>query len=455
MIKLYWKIFFIKKKMNFFRKNKIVSLLILVLFLAISYESYTFFMNKNSIDRNSYFEIIEWKWKIKRWEDNILLSKWDKQKIQALDTVSTLTPKSLWIITWWDWSLTRIWWRSQIIIDENVVSDDLSTINIKFNLLDWKSWSNVISLMWDNSYFKQEFKGYVAWVRWTVFEVNLDKNYVFAKDHSVEVVSQSDSKKYIVKQWEVFSISLLKLIWDKIREKAWETLNENLDIQYLKELYASLKESYKNRKESFIAKFDKTKDISSQILTWESSISDILASNSLTIEQEKEIYDKVFFEYQKVHFLKPWEEWFARKMFLKSILLSMWWEKNRDSLVSSTVYDLVDASKISLDSAKVITNFISENWISPNEVLSSFQSNIWVFWEDSSENMIKAFSSSFENFNKIFWDNIEILNNIFWNWTSFWEALDNLKNFNPNSIKSLPQKTQDITNSFLEKILNK
>lgn len=444
--------------MDFFKRNKIVSFLLSILFLAVSYESYTFFVNRNSIDRNTYFEVIEWKWKIKRLEDNILVSWWEwKIEVFPWDTLSTLTPKSLWIITWWDWSLTRIWWRSQIIIDESDVSSDLSKINIKFSLLDGKSWSNVISLMWDNSYFKQEFRWYVAWVRWTVFEVNLDKEYVFAKDHSVEVVSKDKSEKYIIKHWEVFSISLLKLIWDKIREKTWEAINDNLDVEYLKELYVSLKESYAYQKKSIIESFDKTKDISSKIISWEVDISNLLASNLLTPEQEKELYNNIFYEYQKLNFVKPWEEWFTRKMFLKWLLFSMWWGKNEKQLISSTVYDFIDASKTSVEDAKFMADFISQNSISGLDFLDSLRQNISIksLSPETNQNIKTSLKNSSENFNAIFWDNIELLNQIFSSWVSISDSLDIIKDINFSDIDKISESANKATESFLQKIFNK
>ena len=71
------------------------------------------------------------------------------------------------------------------------MSDDLLKINISFKLEKWKTWSNVVSFIWKESYFNQEFADTTAAVRWTIYEVNLDKDYLYVDSHEVKLTNNS------------------------------------------------------------------------------------------------------------------------------------------------------------------------------------------------------------------------------------------------------------------------
>lgn len=67
------------------------------------------------------------------------------------------------------------------------VSEDLSEIGIRVDLEKGKLWSNVIHALFGDSYFRVDMPSeqVTAAVRGTVFEVNLEKNYIHSVNHAV------------------------------------------------------------------------------------------------------------------------------------------------------------------------------------------------------------------------------------------------------------------------------
>lgn len=169
-----------------------------------------------------------------------------KEKITNGDVVNTLS-KSLAVIEWGDKSITRLWENTRVVIKENFVSDDLSKMNISFELLKWKTWSNVISIFSWDSYFKQEIKWVSAAVRGTVFEANYDNEYMLVHKHALKLTNKQWETKEIY-PWQAFSLKTFSIEdLKQIIDDAFQQVNEQLDEKYLQELreniLLSLKES--------------------------------------------------------------------------------------------------------------------------------------------------------------------------------------------------------------------
>lgn len=102
------------------------------------------------------------------------------------DKIKTLVGSQA-TIFWTDGSITRLSEKTALTISTLSVSKDLSSIQIRFDTESGKTWSNVIRALLPDSFFEQTYDhgSYVATVRGTVFELNLDKHYLHAVSHAV------------------------------------------------------------------------------------------------------------------------------------------------------------------------------------------------------------------------------------------------------------------------------
>lgn len=327
--------------MNFFKwKFFIISFIIIFLififqFLIIS-ESY-------KVDRNSYVTLIEWNWILTSDWKKVVLKIDKKELIKTWDSVSIVWKESLAIIEWWDKSITRLSWNSKIIIKENFISDDLWKINISFELLKWKTWSNVVTILWDNSYFKQDIKWVTASVRWTVFEANYDSDYLYVADHEVKVSNTSwETKTLYTWEWIRFSsFSLADLI--QIRDKVWAELNDKMDVEYYKQLREELLNSVKETPFYLkIAWIFSTKDkVMSYVWSWDYvGLWEYVASLSWSTKEEAVNYLKTLnqqFNFEEI--TNP--ETYADKLNIRNILLENVGDTTyKESLLKYTIYDI-------------------------------------------------------------------------------------------------------------------
>jgi hypothetical protein len=141
-------------------------------------------------DTNSYVTLLQWQGKIESQGKMSLLKVQEKVPVIQGDTITTIWEESLAIIEWGDKSITRMWGNSKVEIRENFVGKDLGDIHISFELLKGKTWSNVVTIMWENSYFKQEIKDNVAAVRGTVYEADYEKDFIFVHNHEVSITGK-------------------------------------------------------------------------------------------------------------------------------------------------------------------------------------------------------------------------------------------------------------------------
>lgn len=230
--------------MKFF-KNKIFLAILTGIFLLFSLQFY-FISNSFKRDTNSYIMLLEWYGTLTSWAEKKVLKVNSKEKIINGDVINTLS-NSLAIIEWWDKSITRLWENSRIVVKENFVSDDLSKINISFELLKWKTWSNVISIFSGDSYFKQEIKWVSAAVRGTVFEANYDSEYMLVHKHALKLTNNKWETQEIY-PWQVFSLKTFSI--EKLKQvidESFQKMNEKMDEEYIK-----------NLRESFLASFQES-----------------------------------------------------------------------------------------------------------------------------------------------------------------------------------------------------
>ena len=304
---------FIKEKL----KNKFILSIITIIILIISFQAYKAITIMHT-DTNTYIVYVKWKIKI----NSYLLKKNERKKLKVWDIIITKKDSAC-VIEWWDWSLTRLWENWKIEIQELNVKKDLSQINLQFKLVNWKTWSNVISFLWEKSYFKQNFKDnnsqdIEAAVRWTIFDVNLKRDYIYVANHEVSVKKEKETK--IISQNQAFSISKfsfinMKKFIKKIQDKAWEEMNKKYDKKF-----------FKNLKDNISKKIDIK------------NIDEILKNNTS--------YKDLLSEYQKLNFASAWDwKLFEAKNKIRQYLINKANDENKKQLVKYSYFDLQDAIK--------------------------------------------------------------------------------------------------------------
>ena len=391
---------FLKQKL----KNKFILILIIFIISILWFQAYKTLKIRNN-DTNSYVVLIKWKVKI----NDYLLKKEERKKLKVWDKVITWQ-NSACVIEWWDWSLTRLWENWKIEIQQLDVSKDLSKINLQFKLVDWKTWSNVVSFLWEDSYFKQNFEDIEAAVRWTIFDVNLTKDYVYVANHEVKVKKWNNQKT--IKQNQAFSISKFSFInlqkfIKNIKDKAWENFNQKYDEKYFEKL---------------------EKNISKNI--------NLEKINKLISENAN--YQELLSQYQKLNFIKADNsKLFEIKNKLKEALIQKAPEKDKQTLVRYSIYDLKDAlNSKNLDSIKSSFSIISENkdivknlWIDFNKDIFN---NIWKYWE----NIKNFFQSQSSNLKDILWEKFNEIN-VDFNLDDLWDKANKLRDNAINWITNL------------------
>lgn len=325
-------------------KNKFIILIIFIIWLIIWLQLLlSFYLNK--VDRSSYAVLLEWKWSMNK----LSLEVENRRVISNNSTIKSIWNDSIVIIEWWDGSITRLWWNTEIFVKESDINNTLSEIKIDFNLLSWKSWSNVISFLWKDSYFNESFDELEAWVRWTVFNVDLDKWYINVLNHEIKLTNKT-WEVFIITEEKPFSLKSLsfidlKVFLTSIKDEAWEKYNFTIDNDYLETLKNDLSTSVdKSNPFLFLMRFFSTKySILYNIYNLKSF--DIISKQieSIDAKWKNYLYGKVLSKYQNVHFSR-WndKELFTKKLYYKKLLILLADKKNKTYLVKNSLFDIED-----------------------------------------------------------------------------------------------------------------
>lgn len=344
-------------------KNKFIFSIIFLIIFIIWFETYSFYSIR---DTKSYITLTDWKWFI---DEKELIIK-EREVVSVWNIIKTVWDQSIAVIEWWDSSITRLWWNTEVEIKENNISSDLSKIQISLNLIKWKTRNNLVSIFWKESYFKHYVNDIEAWVRWTTFEINKEKDYVYVENHEIKLINTKTSKEVTLSKEKPMKLSTFTLLelqefLLKIKDKTWQEINKKMD----KELISSLKDWLtKQLKENnpidfilsiFFQKYSVLYDINGfkDIENVKNKI------NKLNDSEKKYIYDKVFSRYQSINFLTPEDENYDKKLYYKEILLATSYdEKNTESLIKNSLYDINDiVSSNNLSKLKDSIDFLVNN----------------------------------------------------------------------------------------------
>lgn len=371
-------------------KNKFFVLIVTVIFFLFSLQFY-FISNSYKRDTNSYLTLIEWAWTLTTSTGKKVLELNLKEKLNNWDVINTLK-NSLAIIEWWDKSITRLGWNTKIKVKENFVWEDLSKINISFELLKWKTWSNVVSIMTWDSNFTQEIKWNVAAVRWTVFEANYEEDYLVVHKHEVKLTNKTWEVKKVF-QWQAFSFkqfSLENVMW-KIDE-AFSIMNEELDKEYINKLREDFLSHMRNNNPFNLVKnyYDSESSVYDMLVSADNkkAISDYIWK--LPEDKKKKIMDALVTLNQTLNF-ENWEDsdLYNLKVNARWVILDNSNDKAyNETLVKYSVYDLSDIFSLDKFNSEITKNTFS--LLSDNkEYLNSIKKSL--SWSDY--NIIKELLS--------------------------------------------------------------
>lgn len=370
--------------------------------------------------KDPYIIITKWSAIIKR-KSIIKLSVKNKENIFVWDKIRTFDDSNA-TLFWPDGSITRLWSKTAMTIDEIMINKKTASYNIKFNLEEWKTWSNIIKYLKKDSSFTESYDywNYAATVRWTIFEMNIDNNYVHAVNHDVKIIDYKESdKNYIVAEWQALNMmhpqdNVPNEVWDS----EWIDENMKLDKIFLQWILSDFKNSLNSalKKDNIWSRFvsylknlfhiwnsSYIKDLWTSFLNWNWFDQEEFNKKYLSLSsKEKYILSQgIWWLYDRIHALPNNENTVSYKASLRDILISSSENKiERDRLLKDYIkLDLFDYVEIkdspnSTDSKLLKRNIDKYIWdlsdpVAINDVLNSFSENalksIWIDFEKLSE----------------------------------------------------------------------
>ena len=413
--------------------NKFIIGVIFIITIIVVSQVFVAYSQSNR-DTNSYLSLIIGNWTL---NDTRLLPN-DRKILTSGDKVRVIWESSIAVIQWWDGSMTRLWWNTTITIEQNEISRDYTNINISFELIAWKTWSNIVSFIWSDSSFTQTFDGIEAWVRWTVFDVDLEKQFIHTTDHSV-LITTPLWETFLLPEWKVLNLESFSFIElseyiKEFQDSAWIELNNSLDKEYLNTLKLDLESSlHSSNPFLFLLRFISPKYATFYVLdTYEDQRDIELYIAGLSDSKKQKIYSDVLSEYQEMNFVSANDEAYAKKMRYKEALVLLDVnDENTQRLVASSAYDLQDM----LDSRNTAKIWNTLSFIEDNiNQLDAQNLDIVKNWLDYiPEDLQNEFSESFNSL----WDILNI-------------DFSQIKNVNSNTLWDVLDSTDAAIQNFLD-----
>jgi hypothetical protein len=267
------------------------------------------------------------------------------------DDITITSANTVAEIRWPDHSTTRLGPDSRATIQKMQVAPDYSSIEIELILEKGKIWNNVVRTIYPGSYFRAKLPDnhVIAWVRWTVFEINLDKNYIHSVDHAVSLSDGLGRANTLLPGDIVEAKDIFKKLGNTILDTAWNQMNRAQDIadnilhssqvqksiDYLKEAWG-IWDRFVRWLLSF---FDGFRDI--QVLE---SLQNIDTNKLWSIP--KEYILKWYQRFQNIEFVEEREK-------IRTIITKTWteWDDYIDAIARGAIWDKMSFSGLTLGSA--------------------------------------------------------------------------------------------------------
>ncbi|MBX9809740.1 FecR family protein [Candidatus Gracilibacteria bacterium] len=223
----------------------LLALIALVFVVAFGMTTYRYYQAIHSDDPlDPYISVEKGNATIARGDIAIDLTKPESYEIKEKDIIIT-RDDSLAMVVWPDHSITRLSANSRLIIERMQVANDYSKIELVATLESGKSWSNIVRTLYPDSRieFKLPKSGTVAGVRGTVFEINLDDNYIHSVDHSVTLKNTFGNIVTLLPGEAVQADNILKKITTAL-DTTWISINQAKDDTYMTVRDTSLRATY-------------------------------------------------------------------------------------------------------------------------------------------------------------------------------------------------------------------
>jgi len=322
--------------------NKFILIVIFIISCIVLFQVFIAYSQSNR-DTNSYLMLINGNGTL---NDTRLVAQ-ERKILASGDKVRVIWDSSLAVIEWWDGSMTRLWWNTKISIEQNQISRDFTNINISFELIAWKTWSNIVSFISSDSSFTQTFDGIEAGVRGTVFNVDLDKGFLHVSEHAVEIKTPWND---IIRlsEWEVLNLNTFTFIQlrefiQELQDSVWVDINTSLDNEYINKLSRDL-ESIISTSNPFlyIMRFISPAYATEYVLNTYEQDKDVDSYIAgLWNKQKIKVYSHIFSIYQKMNFISADSEAYERKLRYKQALIDLDVDsENSSRLILTSWFDL-------------------------------------------------------------------------------------------------------------------
>jgi FecR protein len=216
-----------------------------VFVIAFGMTTYCYYSAIHSDDPISPSLLVEqWTATITRGSVAIDMTTPESYEIEEWDIIITRAD-SLAVINWPDHSTTRLGANSRLTIERMRVAADYSQIELVASLESGKVWSNIVRTLYPDSHveFHIPRSGTVAGVRGTVFEINLDSNYIHSIDHSVTLSNSIGQLVTLLPGDAVAANNILTKIQTKL-DTTWIAANTLADTAFMKVRNTELRETY-------------------------------------------------------------------------------------------------------------------------------------------------------------------------------------------------------------------
>ncbi|MBC7503707.1 FecR domain-containing protein [Candidatus Gracilibacteria bacterium] len=229
-------------------KNILLSIILIVIsivVIAFTMTTYRYYRAIHSDDPiDPYIQVEQGNVTISRGKLAIDMTIPDSYEIQEGDIIFTRADSQS-VITWPDHSTTRLGPSSQLIIERMRVAADYSRIELVASLESGKVWSNIVRTLYPDSRIEFNIPKYgtVAGVRGTVFEINIDNNYIHSVTHSVTLQNSLGQLVTLLPGDVVAADNIFSKIGFGL-DMAWVRLNTTKDTAYIALRDTSMRDAY-------------------------------------------------------------------------------------------------------------------------------------------------------------------------------------------------------------------